>query len=181
MSFNLHVKIQGITPLLMNKFTDHGDDKTKDKNLTPRQEAEKVAHKLDNGQLYWPSMNLFSCIINAGKYHKLNKNKVTTMKSSLVPAGISITDELLMFETDHFEVDSRAVVIPATGGRIMKHRPRLDQWELTFQLTIDDNLFSERFVRTLIDDAGSKVGLGDYRPDRKGYFGRFKVIEWKKL
>ena len=30
----------------------------------------------------------------------------------------------------------------------------------------------------LVDDAGQKIGLGDYRPARKGPFGRFSVVSW---
>ena len=33
-------------------------------------------------------------------------------------------------------------------------------------------------VRDLVDNAGGKVGLGDFRPDRKGPFGKFKIIHW---
>jgi hypothetical protein len=82
--------------------------------------------------------------------------------------------------TKDFEVDSRSVVIPATGGRIMAHRPRIDEWQLSFTLEVDENMFDEQTARILVDDAGSKVGLGDFRPARKGPFGRFKVVNWKK-
>jgi len=34
-------------------------------------------------------------------------------------------------------------------------------------------------LRHIVDDAGSRVGLLDFRPERKGPFGRFIVIEWK--
>ena len=87
---------------------------------------------------------------------------------------------VLPLGTKKFEVDSRSVVIPATGGRIMKHRARLDEWKLTFELEVDTTIFAVDFVRALMDDAGKKIGLGDFRPDRKGPFGKFKVTKWKK-
>jgi len=31
----------------------------------------------------------------------------------------------------------------------------------------------------VVDDAGVRVGLLDFRPERKGSFGRFMVVEWK--
>ena len=71
------------------------------------------------------------------------------------------------------------IFIPSTGGRIMKHRARLDEWSVVFTLDIDETIFDEKFTRQLVDDAGQKVGLGDFRPDRKGLFGKFKVIKWK--
>ena len=32
--------------------------------------------------------------------------------------------------------------------------------------------------RELFDIAGSKIGRGDFRPDRRGPFGRFTVTMW---
>ena len=92
---------------------------------------------------------------------------------------MGILDLVCPFGTKEFEVDSRSVVIPATGGRIMAHRPRLDKWSLTFRLAIDTDMFAETFARKLVDDAGKRIGLGDFRPDRKGIFGKFVVTKWK--
>jgi len=176
----ISVKIKGVTPLLMNRFVEEDaiTNAPRDKNATPREQAEKLAYKDKEGGLYVPGPNIFACLIVAGKYHKLGKNKVTTMKSSLVPAALSLMEIECSLNTKEFEVDSRSVVIPATGGRIMKHRPRLDEWELEFTLELDTAMFSEKFTRQIVDDAGSKAGLGDFRPDRKGPFGKFKVVEW---
>jgi hypothetical protein len=33
-------------------------------------------------------------------------------------------------------------------------------------------------VRVIVNDAGSRVGLLDFRPEKKGPFGRFSVIKW---
>jgi hypothetical protein len=81
---------------------------------------------------------------------------------------------------DTWEIDSRGVVVPSTGGRIVCHRPRLDDWCLEFTLILDTAMFSSKFVRLLVDDGGSKVGLGDFRPSRKGIFGRFVVTNWRE-
>jgi hypothetical protein len=119
-------------------------------------------------------------LVDAGKFHKIGRNKVTTQKTSLVPAGLSIEELVIPFDTKNWEVDSRSVVIPATGGRIMCYRPRLDKWTLSFTLDIDESMFDPKFVRLLVDDAGKKCGLGDYRPNRKGPFGKFVVTSWEE-
>src|SRR5688572_18460236 len=116
----IKVEITGITPLLMNKFSvDKGSVKV-EKNATPREIAKMVCYEDDEGKLYLPSNNIYSCLIESGKFHKLGKNKVTTMRSSLIPAGIMIQEKNIYFDKpDKWEVDSRAVVVPATGGRIV--------------------------------------------------------------
>lgn len=185
----VQVTIQGTTPLLMNRFTEENEIKvssgiapaTIGSRGTPREQATKTAYIDSDGMLHMPGPNVFRCLIEAGKYLKAGKSKVTTQKSSMIPAGISLQEIVLPFGTDKFEVDSRSVVIPSTGGRIMKHRARLDEWKLTFTLDIDETMFDLRFVRQLVDDAGRRIGLGDFRPDRKGPFGKFKIIMWREL
>ena len=72
-----------------------------------------------------------------------------------------------------------AVVMPATKGRIVRYRPRLNQWKVSFDIEFDNTLITETQLRRVVDDAGSRVGLLDFRPERKGPFGRFIVIDWK--
>lgn len=182
----IYVEIEGVTPLLMNRFTEEAEIKVSSGTSavsvgtkgTPRDQATKKAYSDDGGKLYVPGPNIFACLIQAGKFHKTGKTKVTTQKSSLIPAGIAIHDIVCPLNTKDFEVDSRSVVIPATGGRIMCHRPRLDEWKTAFTLEVDDSMFTSEFVRLLIEDAGRKVGLGDFRPDRKGPFGKFAITKW---
>lgn len=176
----------------MNRFTEaaeasvNGGHKASlrgDKG-TPREQAEPKRYVDKGGFLVIPGVNMFRCIIDAGKYLKTGKSKVTTQKSSLVPSFLALEELECPITVDgkrtkDFEVDSRSVVIPATGGRIMAHRPRLDEWDLSFTLTLDEKEAELALVRTLVDYAGSKIGLGDFRPDRKGPFGKFKVVLWE--
>lgn len=175
----VEVEIQGVTPLLMSKF--NGEDlisSSRDKNATPREEADRSAYKLEDGTLYLPGTMIFSSIISAGVFSKLGKNKVTTMKTSLIPAGITMVTTECFLGTKDYEVDSQSVVIPATGGRVMKHRPRLDEWKTNFVIDVDTGMFSEKMTRQIIDDAGMKCGVGAFRPNRKGPYGKFKVVKW---
>jgi len=57
----------------------------------------------------------------------------------------------------------------------------VDQWASTFTVDIDTTMFSPALIRAVIDDAGKKIGLGDWRPARKGPFGRFVVSRWEQL
>jgi hypothetical protein len=177
----LDIEISGVTPLLMNRFNIEEQGMKKEKNLSPREAAKLVCYEDEQNRLYYPTSNIYACLIEAGKFHKDGKVKVTTARNSLLPAGVMIVGETIYFkEPCSWEVDSRAVVVPSTGGRIVCHRPRLDKWILEFGLTLDLKMFNPKFIRTLVDDAGSKVGLGDFRPARKGIFGRFVVTGWRE-
>lgn len=189
----ISVQIHGVTPLLMNRFTEaaeravsgsHKSAMTSGNKGTPREQAEPKRYCDKDGFLFIPGPNAFRCIIDAGKFLKSGKSKITTQKSSLVPSFLAIEELECPLTVDgkrtkDFEVDSRSVVIPSTGGRIMAHRPRLDVWTLGFTLGLDEKEADLSITRTLVDYAGSKIGLGDFRPDRKGPFGKFKVVLWE--
>lgn len=183
---NILIEIKGLTPLLCNRFTDasalgNGTSaaiKTGKKG-TPREQAEPKLYLDSERKPGIPGANLFAAIISAGKFIKAGKRTLTTAKSSLVPAGLVVLDVHCPLRPAKWEVDSRSVVIPATGGRIMCHRPRFDAWEVGFAVEVDETLFSPDLVRQLVDEAGKKVGLGDFRPERRGPFGRFIVTSWK--
>lgn len=189
----IEVTISGMTPLLMNRFTEANEVQVSggttvtfrgDKG-TPREQATPKRYADDEGRLYIPGPNIFAAIIAAGTFHKAGKSKLTTQKTSLIPAGVMVDDLVCLLTNENgeamteWEVDSRSVVIPSTGGRIMAHRPRIDMWNAKFTLDIDITMFSPKLVRDVVDDAGKKIGLGDYRPARKGPFGRFVVSKWE--
>jgi hypothetical protein len=185
------VTISGVTPLLMNRFPDEDPNAKPRSSMigdkgTPRDQACKKTYETPDGVLYIPGPNIYSGLIEAGKFHKVGKRQVTTLKSSLIPSGIFLLDpECPLFDPQTkekmtaWEVDSRPVVIPSTGGKVMCHRPRLDVWACSFTLHIEESEFDPKFVRTLVDDLGKKLGLGDFRPQRKGPFGRFVVTSWE--
>ena len=187
--------ITGASPLLMNRFTENAAAKASagtssairsDGKGLPREQAEPKLYTMGDSRPMIPGPNIYRGIIDAGVFHKAGKKQITTAKSSLVPAGVLLEELEVPVENPFgtevaWEVDSRSVVNPATGGRMMCHRPRFDAWRLSFTLLVDDKMFSHELVRVLVDDLGSKIGLGDFRPARKGPFGRFLVSNWQVI
>ena len=180
--------IQGTTPLLMNMFHDEAQMRATsgtriaaagDKG-TPREQAEKRVYKGLNGEPMIPQPNLFRCFIDAGAYFKAGRSKVTTQKSSLIPACVDIAgSEIPLVFKEPWAVDTRAVRIPATGGRILCHRPCFHDWELSFSTEIDTTMITATLFREIVDAAGKRIGLGDFRPATKGPFGKFVVTNWQ--
>lgn len=183
----IQITIEGVTPLLLNKFHDEAQQKASsgssivavgDKG-SPKEQATKKLYTDEAGKFVIPQPNLFRCILDAGKFFKAGKSKVTTQKTSLIPACLSI--EQLTIPIAHKEpwtVDTRPVRIPATGGRILCHRPMFNDWSLTFTAELDTELLTPKLLREIVDAAGKRVGLGDFRPDCKGPFGKFVVTRW---
>ena len=186
----IKIKIQGKTPLLCNRFTDEATLVLEGKTSvcstagykgTPKEIAQNKLY-LDpvSDEPIIPQPNIFRCILDAGKFFKAGKIKVTTQKSSLIPACLDM-DEIsyTILHEDPWEVDSRPVRNPSTGGRVIAHRPLFHDWALEFGVVLDTTIMNENLFRDIVDKAGSAIGLGDFRPDCKGPFGKFVVTKWE--
>lgn len=185
----IDVRIEGLSPMILNRFTDEaamaatsgtriaaaGGDKG-----TPKEQAEKKLYRSSDGKtLIVPGPNVFASIIAGGSFHKAGKSKVTTQKSSLIPACAMIEEiEIPIESKEGWQVDTRAVRIPSTGGRILAHRPIFNDWALSFSIDLDTDFMTEKLFRMILDDAGKRIGLGDFRPACKGPFGRYVVTRW---
>jgi len=168
------VEVAGTSPLLMHRFPLVPEDNLK--NQPAEVQAEAVCYRdEESGELYLPGMNMWRALISGAAFSK-GKNRASLQKPAA--ACLLVTPERLLLGTKKFVVDSRAVVVPATKGRVVRHRPRLNDWGVAFTVEYDDTLMSALEIRKIVDDAGLRCGIGDYRPERRGPFGRFYVTKW---
>jgi len=192
----LEVTCVGITPLLMNRMTEETLENIrtkakKPKNASrpaaPRDEAAPKVYLTKDGKPYLPTENLLACLIAAGQFVRLDgKRQVSTAKSTALPAFLSLEDpHLPLFvvktgESPDWEVDMRPGRNPNGGEAVCLVRPRFDQWGFRVNATVDLLEIGMQSVRELFEIAGKRIGLGDFRPQRKGMFGRFAITKWQE-
>lgn len=176
MTKTVQCEITSLSPLLMNAFP-----------LVPLEAADKKSAEVQaehaayrnpkTKELYVPAVAIQRALIGGASYSK-GKGRASLVKPAAACLLVS-SGEYVGLGVNKYVIDSRAVVIPATKGRVIRHRPRFDEWHLSFELQFDDSLLSEVQVRQIVDDTGKNVGLLDFRPEKKGPFGRFVVTAWK--
>jgi len=174
----INVKIRGLTPLLMNRLNPDSlksKSRMKMEQYDTKEDAARSAYiaEIDGKkQLYIPCEAVYSMIINTAKQYKIRRMSL----ASLLAGTMRIEPEKIPLGTDKYEVDERAVVIQ--GQRVLKGRAKLPKWEATFQIIYDVRRLPEGIEETLkeiMEDAGTRMGLLDYRPQHKGWFGTFTV------
>jgi hypothetical protein len=187
----LSIRIEGTTPLICNKFTDaaaesatngtRGSGAAQDRG-TPLEIAESKLYIGLDGKPMIPQPNLMRCLVEGGRFHKAGKTQLTTSKSSHLYACVDIEGaEITLITKQPWKVDTRAVRIPSTGGRILAHRPMFDDWALEFLVDLDTSIAGAKIFRMIVDDAGKRIGLGDFRPATKGPYGKFVVTKWEEV
>jgi hypothetical protein len=69
--------------------------------------------------------------------------------------------------------DARSVVV--SRARLMRYRPMFQEWAVTVDLTFDPQILEADQIFQCAENAGKFIGLGDFRPNKGGSFGRFTV------
>lgn len=172
------VEIKGVTALLHNRFAGgEPDTSTKKKTETTKEKpAEDALYQLPTGETYQPAESIRQSLIEAGKAFKKGRANLSKTFASFC----MVSPEAIIIK-EKWVADRRAVVIPSTKGRVMRNRPRFDKWTLSFDITIlDDDEINNKTLHDALDYAGHYIGIGDYRPQKKGMYGRFIVSSIKE-
>lgn len=155
------------------------------KTVDPREEATANAYIAKDGTFFFSAFSIPGCMGNAGANHKMRGSRKSLR--FVVPSAVRVTtDAVTILDNGHgpaknFEVDSRPVTIPATKGRVMRHRPRFDNWGARFELLVNDDLLEVETAHQLLTEAGLGIGIGDFRPEKRGPFGTFRVTLWEEV
>ena len=66
-------------------------------------------------------------------------------------------------------------------SRIRRTRAKFDTpWGCAFTLDTDDELVDKDRIDAWLDIAGRRIGLGDWRPEKSGDYGRFETVSVNK-
>ena len=177
----IEVEIKGLTPLLMNRLDPEklkSKPGPKGQEYDVEEEARSAAYiaKIDGEeQLYIPSQAVYSMIIQTAKQYRSKRMSL----SSLLAGTIRIEPEKIPLGHCEYEVDVRPVIVQR--ARVLRARAKVNDWSARFTIVYNEKILPETVIKTLktiVEDAGTRVGLLDYRPQKKGWFGTFTVEKW---
>ena len=183
----LEISIRGVSPLLMHNGQTADPLNTFSKQLKAvsgkRKKTEEDYAEMSriewhaalyvdkDGKLIIPSTLLEASIQDGAKKSKLGK----AFKSAVFVNDDAVLDigskkkAVDLWGDDQYR-DVRGVRVGQ--ARIMRTRPIFNQWACQFTVYYDDEQVNEADVVRAIEDAGTKSGVGDFRPR----FGRFEIV-----
>jgi hypothetical protein len=183
----LHATLTGIRPLLLHngQLADPTNEHTKAlREVTSKRKKTDADHieikrlewlgclyRDEQGQVAVSEDMLLGCVSAGARAAKKGKQAQAALLGAQPFFALKYkgpTDLTELFNTGKF-CDYRLVVIDRK--RIMRARPRFNQWGLDAELLYDDSLLNRDDVVTALTVAGATVGMGDFRPR----FGRFTV------
>lgn len=183
---NLSVTWKGISPLIMHscqcvnplhpiskelkKYTEKKGNKTEEDLVQiSNLEWESGAYWKEGLGLYIPGENVEATIRNGAKVNRKGKDieKYVNVTDLYIPFnyGENLSKEELIQNYEYR--DTRIMVIGR--ARILRTRPRFDQWNITFNVLYNEEKLDLDTVVNAIEYAGQYVGLCDSRPK----YGKF--------
>lgn len=177
----IEVSIQGTTPLIFNRFRDKAIEGKSKKRTGAMAEAE-IEDKLylEDGKVQLPAVYLKNAISEAAKKFKIPQQGKSTY-SKLVASTVDIEPFYIELQADKYKVFRISAVNPMTKGRMMTERPKFDEWSASFEIILNDDGVPISVINEILEQAGKYVGVGDWRPEKKGMFGKFMITSFKKV
>lgn len=173
--------IRGTSPLIQHQWSEkakemmrlkHQGKKTKDRDVRePQKEGEQAAYRTTQGKFGIPLTALKSALIGAA--HKdLGIEKTLVRKAVFIPCK----DDGGILEMDCDEpIIKEDPVRVGQGSADLRYRPYYLRWAVLVTFEIDAELLTTEDLCNLVDRAGFGVGIGEWRPEKGGEYGRFEV------
>jgi hypothetical protein len=175
------VVIEGITPLIQHQWSDKAlrqmrekgmGKKTKEREArNPEAEADAAMYKTPDGKPAVPLLAIKGALIMAA--HKDIGIEKTLVRKGLfiIPPDPSLCLPMVCSDP----IIREDCVRVGMGSADLRYRPQFDQWSVALVIEYDADLLRPEDILNLIDRAGFGVGIGEWRPEKGGEYGRFRV------
>jgi len=128
-----------------------------------------------DGKFFIPSEHFQQSFIKGGSMVKGKVGGTTKSMKQIVAGMFSIVEDHIPFRPFD-EVDERSAVNKNVKARVMVYRPKWITWSCEFTLEVDNDTITVKTIENIIECAGKYLGVGSYRPEHTGKFGRFEAV-----
>ena len=122
----------------------------------------------------------------ASRFPEKIKGRQNTTYTKFMVAGITVAENLPLIGVTRENVKGERLFVPSdgkagSGKRVWKVFPVVHKWSGVVDFTIFDDTITETVFENTIQQAMAFVGVGRWRPERGGMYGRAAIegISWK--
>jgi len=178
----IRLTVEGTSPLLMHNPVSMavGKGPTRTNNVpSPEEEAEKGCYRDSDGNLVFPAIAFRNALLRAASGMKVGKKTLRSVLAHIQTSEeyVSLIDPETGEPLREYAIDMRRAVVQKQG--IVRARPKLEKWGAEIGLIVETDIVPENIsdiLKSVLDEAGRTVGVGDYRLERGGWFGTFRVV-----
>jgi hypothetical protein len=186
----LLVPIVGTAPLILHKFSEkakrvmlnnmQGVRQPKEPR-NPEQDYMEAFYRHDptdeypEGQPGQPVIAFKAATVASARLFPKNVT-MTMLKQCLFFTGeFSVREGMQLVRIEGTPRMREDVVRVGNGGTDLRYRPCFNEWSTTLTVTYIRSMLTRESVLSLIDAGGLGVGVGEWRPERNGDSGTFRI------
>ena len=180
----IRVPILGTTPLIVHRFSEKAKKQMLDamqgrkspkESKDPEAEYDAAFYRMKDGSFGFPVTAFKLATIGAARFYPRNAVTMTALKQFLFIRGEVGVDGIglaAIVGDPHMRED---VVRVGRGGSDLRYRPEFPEWTTTLEVTYVTSALTRGSVLSLIDAGGMGVGVGEWRPEKDGDFGTYRI------
>jgi hypothetical protein len=180
----LRVPIVGTAPLIVHKFSEKSKRqmldamqgrKTPKQAKDPEAEYEAAFYRHDDGGYGAPVIAFKAATVSAARFYGKSVSMTALRQFVFMDAEFSKVDGQKLVRltgTPHMREDVTRV---GMGGTDLRYRPEFSEWSTALDVTYVRSMLTRESVLSLIEAGGMGVGVGEWRPEKRGDFGTFMI------
>jgi len=186
----IRIPIIGIAPLMTNKFSNKAKQQMRDamqnrksprEPKNPEQEYHDAAYYLDDGERGMQAIAFKKCTVSAARYFPKNVTMVGLKQALFMEGEFSKKEGLMLVRIIGTPEMREDVVRVGNGGADLRYRPYWYEWSASIDVTYVKSMLTRDSVLSLVEAGGLGVGVGEYRPEKGGDCGTFKIDESRQV
>jgi hypothetical protein len=165
----------GDSPLIVHAWSEKAKRQMLDKQMKkakqakeakdPEADYEACFYRTPGGEYGFPAIGVKAAMISACRF--------ADMKMTEARGAFHIDAEMLpVIGSPRPRED---MVRVGMGTADIRYRPEFPEWRMPITLKFNASVISAEQLANLINIAGFGVGIGEWRPERNGSYGRFHV------
>lgn len=173
--------IKGTSPIIQHAWSSKGREmlrmtpqerrKKPKKGRDPEQEAEGATHRTEGGD-YGIPVTAFKASLITAAHKDIGLEKTLVRKSLFIPSNDPNSITKMECSEPFIRED---IVRVGTGVADLRYRPQFNDWRVNIIAEIDESMLTVDDLVNLVDRAGFSVGIGEWRPEKGGDYGRYKM------
>jgi hypothetical protein len=179
----LLVPILGTTPLICHRFSEKAKRqmldnmqgrKTPKEPKNPEAEYEAAFYKFDDDGNGMPAIAFKHATVGGARFYG-KQISMTALRQFVFTKGEVGVDGLALVRIDGEPNMREDVVRVGRGGTDLRYRPEFREWGTTLTITYVTSMLTRDSILSLIDAGGMGVGVGEWRPEKNGDFGTYRI------
>lgn len=178
----LLVPIIGTSPLVVHRFSEKAKRQMLDnmqgrkspkESKDPHAEYDAAFYRLPGGGYGFPVTAFKQATVGGARFY--SGVTMTALKQSIFFRGVPGTDGISLVAINGEPHMREDVVRVGRDGTDLRYRPEFREWSAPLTVVYIRSTLTRDSVLSLIDAGGLGVGVGEWRPERDGDFGTYRI------